>query len=216
MDEKKKLKGYKGCGVKLTKYLNFADRWTLHESDSTYLKHYWKQSFCLANNINSNCIRKWQRVQQEHAGLLSSLRIALTSTCFWSNNSIYIWNKIVIKSIKRLSFFRYIDKSDNDLPYEAKASLISQVLSGRFTYTALNSFLQRIKSNMPIPEMLSPDGLTYELLGLNNDQRQAGLRQYDHSQLFSLVFLQRSCGYSHGDYEESKPYIEGEVDEIFK
>lgn len=110
----------------------------------------------------------------------------------------------------------YIDESGRIIPYEARISLISQILSGRFTLNALNTFLHNVHTNTPIPEALLHAGLTYTHLGLQTDRRQAGLRQYDHGQLFSLAFMQRACGYSHGDYFEYKPYIEGEVDEQFR
>lgn len=95
-------------------------------------------------------------------------------------------------------------------------SLITQILSGRFTLNALDKFLHNVRANTPIPEALLHDGLSYSLLGLPDNRRQPGLRQYDNAQLFSLALLQRSCGYSHGDYHQNKPYIEGEVEEQFR
>ena len=109
-----------------------------------------------------------------------------------------------------------MDEESTDVPYTARTYLISEVLSGRFTSTALQAFMRNVNTNTPIPEALLHDGLSYSQLGLLEDRRQVGLRQYDNAQLFSLAFLQRSCGYAHGNYYEYKPFIEGKFDELVR
>lgn len=114
------------------------------------------------------------------------------------------------------SFCRHLDEENGEIPYTARTYLISQVLSGRFISNALDAFIRNVNTQTPVPEALLYDGLSYSQLGLHGDRRQAGLREYDHAQLFSLAFLQRSCGFSHGNYYEYKPFIEGKFDEIFR
>lgn len=81
---------------------------------------------------------------------------------------------------------------------------------------ALKGFLRNVDTNNPIPDTLLQDGVTYDLFGLHDHKRQAGLRAYDDLQLYSLAFMQRSCGFTHGQYGKFKPYIESEVTEEFK
>lgn len=163
---------------------------------------------------------KAQQYSQNYGTTGESLKNRKFSTestdCFERLILLYQINVWTISIFKNTLSCRYIDETDRDIPYDARISLLSQILSGRFALNALNTFLHNVHTNTPIPEAILQDGLSYTQLGLQTDKRQAGLRQYDHGQLFSLAFMQRSCGYSHGDYYEYKPYIEGEVDELFR
>lgn len=88
---------------------------------------------------------------------------------------------------------------------------MSEVTTGRFAGKCLTEFLRLIETSQPIPDSQLPDAVTYDLFDLRQRKRQPGLRQFDDTQLFSLVYMQRYCSVTNGYYSRFKAFVEMET-----
>lgn len=68
-----------------------------------------------------------------------------------------------------------------------------------------------MEASEPIPDPELHDTVTYDLFDLRQRKRQPGLRSLDDMQLFSLVYLQRYCSATDGNYNVYKAFVEMEI-----
>ncbi|XP_058444866.1 protein gone early [Malaya genurostris] len=75
----------------------------------------------------------------------------------------------------------------------SKLHLYLELSAGSMLRQAFGTLLAKIDRNERIFESEISEKTTYDVLGLRQWRRQAGLRRYDQQQLFSLAYLQKHC-----------------------
>lgn len=105
-------------------------------------------------------------------------------------------------------------KDHYTLPTSVKMNFFSKLTASRVAMRALKSFLIKVDNNERIIDSgdLS-DRITYGTFDLNASKRQAGLRQYDADQLYSLAYMQKHCSIVELEYDKIKPYVEDAIQE---
>lgn len=97
---------------------------------------------------------------------------------------------------------------DPKVPQKTKDNLYKQVRVARITTRALASLLYMIDNGKHVTGM---GKVSFADLGIKKRMRQAGLRQLDEYQLFSVAYMQNYCSEADQNYAKLKPYIELEV-----
>ena len=110
------------------------------------------------------------------------------------------------KKLTKNLFSSITSKDHPRAPSKAKANIFSTITAGDVAQRAMNSLFVKIDNN----EKFFDTDLIKEL---NLNKRQNGLRQYDHNELFSLIFLQKHCSVIDEDYKHVKVLIEKELPE---
>lgn len=145
---------------------------------------------------------------------LKQPRIAKRNVTLPSNGSpnlryIPYGNDIIGESLRCV--MRQVHLRDQQLPDSIEKDVYHRIRVARLTARTYASFVRLISENRRVSAPELDDTISYEALGLRQQQRQPGLRQLDGQQLFGLAYMQDYCAVIGKNYEKIKPYTENEV-----